>query len=139
MFVNVLKKHNIFSLCTWPEIPSLILKTYKSSTQQPSITYPLIHHPIFCVHSGDIEFVESHLSTLRKEYDFWMRERSITVDGYSLNIYNSKVNQPRPESYREDKEISDSLPTGKRTYCCCVGGNDNVSGTCEQHSHIQLD
>ena len=81
---------------------------------------------IVIIYTGDIEFVESHLSTLRKEYDFWMTERSITVDGYSLNIYNSKVNQPRPESYREDKEISDSLPTGKRTCGCRGGGHDNV-------------
>jgi len=61
--------------------------------------------------TSDIAFVESHISTLRKEYDFWMAERGIIVDGYLLNIYISKINQPRPESYREDKEISDSLPT----------------------------
>lgn len=72
------------------------------------------------IYTGDIQFVKTHLPTLRKEYDFWMTERVITVDGHSLNIYNSAVNQPRPESYREDKMIADTLATGRKAENACL-------------------
>ena len=42
---------------------------------------------------------------------FWMTNRSVNIKSHLLNIYNSSVDLPRPESYREDKtEISNLSP-----------------------------
>ena len=43
-----------------------------------------------------------------------MRNRTVKVDEYRLNVYSSTVNQPRPESYREDKEDISDLTEGKK-------------------------
>ncbi|KAI8140238.1 Six-hairpin glycosidase-like protein [Fennellomyces sp. T-0311] len=52
--------------------------------------------------TGDEEFLKDALPTLDKEYDFWMANASIKVDGHVLNHYNVENEWPRPESYRED-------------------------------------
>uniref|UniRef100_H2Z8Q7 Trehalase n=1 Tax=Ciona savignyi TaxID=51511 RepID=H2Z8Q7_CIOSA len=66
--------------------------------------------------TGDIGFLKLALPTLEKEYKFWVSHRSIQVNGYTLNYYGSEVNQPRPESYREDKNAIKNLnPDDART------------------------
>lgn len=56
------------------------------------------------------------------EHLFWERNRTVNLldtDGnsYSLTRYASDVNQPRPESYREDYELvhEHNLDSGKST------------------------
>jgi len=41
-----------------------------------------------------------------------MENRTVEADEYKLNIYSSTVNQPRPESYREDREDIADLDEG---------------------------
>nr|CAB3267232.1 trehalase-like [Phallusia mammillata] len=60
--------------------------------------------------TADKQFIEDNLATLEKEYSFWMSQRNVTVDGHLLNRYASSVDQPRPESYREDKAFIKELP-----------------------------
>ncbi len=54
------------------------------------------------------------LSQLEKEYDFWMKNRSVKMpDGEILNRYDDNDPTPRPESYIEDiklAEISNQNP-----------------------------
>ena len=58
----------------------------------------------------DVEFVKSILPSLEREYQFWMTNRRIDVRApgsdivYVLNRYCGYTDQPRPESYREDRE-----------------------------------
>lgn len=52
-----------------------------------------------------VMFLSSAYETLKKEYDFWMDERSghlVTIGSARLNRYSSQVPEPRPESYLED-------------------------------------
>ena len=60
----------------------------------------------------DVEFLNFSLPLLEREYKFWIENRSVEVQGHKLNIYASDVNQPRPESYREDKEDLKNLTQG---------------------------
>jgi len=68
--------------------------------------------------AGDKDFVALHMSTLEKEYQFWMTDRVVKINNYTLNRYASLVNQPRPESYREDQELIRGLLSGDRRKAC---------------------
>lgn len=49
------------------------------------------------------------LSQLEKEYDFWMKSRSVEMpDGEILNRYDDSDPTPRPESYIEDLELAET-------------------------------
>ena len=82
----------------------------------------------FSAFSEDIDFLTSALPTLKKEYDFWMKERGLEIDyldnRFILNHYNSEINQPRPESYREDKKVAMTFEKGM-----CILSSSNVLGT----------
>ncbi|XP_039248239.2 trehalase-like isoform X1 [Styela clava] len=61
--------------------------------------------------TGDTDFLVEALPTLKREYDFWMTQRNVIVEdnagnSHVLNRYASDVNQPRPESYREDYNLT---------------------------------
>ena len=56
--------------------------------------------------TGDEDFMKEALPTLDKEYEFWMKNKSIEIDGHVLNHYNVINDSPRPESYREDYETA---------------------------------
>ncbi len=60
---------------------------------------------------------KKYLPQLEKEYQFWMdgktteqgptlKRRTATVDGNTLNRYYDDKDSPRPEFYKEDKELS---------------------------------
>ena len=58
--------------------------------------------------TGDREFMTQALPHLDKEYNFWMKNASVTVRDpsnnkkYTLNHYTTNNTSPRPESYVED-------------------------------------
>ncbi|KAG2223974.1 hypothetical protein INT45_013431 [Circinella minor] len=56
--------------------------------------------------TGDEDFIKEALPTLDKEYEFWMKNKSVEIDGHVLNHYNVINDSPRPESYREDYETA---------------------------------
>ncbi|KAI7856664.1 Six-hairpin glycosidase-like protein [Circinella umbellata] len=56
--------------------------------------------------TGDEDFIQKALPTLDKEYEFWMKNKSVEIDGHVLNHYNVINDSPRPESYREDYETA---------------------------------
>ncbi|CAG09057.1 unnamed protein product [Tetraodon nigroviridis] len=61
----------------------------------------------------DREFLRATLPALEREYQFWMQNRSVSLekDGrkHVLNRYNAQVNLPRPESYTDDLELAEGL------------------------------
>ncbi|PWK26393.1 alpha,alpha-trehalase [Arcicella aurantiaca] len=71
---------------------------------------------------GD-EILAKYLPVLEKEYDFWMSGKNtlslqnrannrvvLLGDGVVLNRFWDEYDTPRPESYREDVELAESLP-----------------------------
>lgn len=51
-----------------------------------------------------------YLSALEKEYFYWMQDnKTITVNGMTLNRYFDTGSSPRPESHREDYELAQEL------------------------------
>lgn len=50
--------------------------------------------------TGDIEFLRQRISTIEKEMEFWLTNRTVSVNGYTLARYNVEYDGPRPESYR---------------------------------------
>lgn len=50
--------------------------------------------------TGDIEFLRQRISTMEKEMEFWLTNRTVSVNGHTLAQYNVEYDGPRPESYR---------------------------------------
>ncbi|XP_056334954.1 trehalase [Danio aesculapii] len=65
--------------------------------------------------TGDKDFLRQVLPALEREYSFWMQNRSVNVVTseltHILNRYNVPVDHPRPESYSDDVELAEGLPT----------------------------
>lgn len=61
--------------------------------------------------TNDTEFAKSSVDTLEREFEFWMNNHSVEQDGHTLAVYGDKSRGPRPESYREDVESSQSFAT----------------------------
>ncbi|GAV09968.1 Treh, partial [Ramazzottius varieornatus] len=61
-----------------------------------------------------LDLIKAVLPAVQREYDFWMKERSVDVtvnngQTFQLNRYQGTTTKPRPEGYREDHETSRSL------------------------------
>ncbi|MGB1448585.1 MAG: trehalase family glycosidase [Flavobacteriaceae bacterium] len=53
-----------------------------------------------------------YLPALEKEYSYWMQaNKTISIDGMTLNRYFDTGTTPRPESHREDYELAQELST----------------------------
>ncbi|KFD52483.1 hypothetical protein M514_06680 [Trichuris suis] len=64
--------------------------------------------------TGDLELLKQVLPLLEKEYQFWVRERTVPYgfiknDPILLFQYRAKVNQPRSEAYKEDLRVTAHL------------------------------
>jgi alpha,alpha-trehalase len=62
-----------------------------------------------------------YLTSLEKEYQFWMRNNSaagsqhvIEIDKYVLNRYWDRLSEPRTESFREDVKLAEKLPADEQ-------------------------
>lgn len=87
---------------------------YRGRSQPPVMA--LLHH-LLQEHKAVLpevsksEFKHSALKSLRLEYDFWMAGKRVVSmpDSSLLNRYWDDESGPRPESYKEDIELADSL------------------------------
>ena len=113
-------------------VPNGGRKYYENRSQPPFLTL-MVHK--YWTYTNDDEFIRKHIKILVKEYDFWMKERSITLGpehdpkrsnkSYTFNLYQSMMGYPRPESYKEDiKTMLDA------------GYEDNRTAQKELYSHI---
>nr|UNW45414.1 trehalase [Calliptamus italicus] len=102
-----------------------VVETYGLIPNGGRIYYIMRSHPPLLIpmfksyyeFTKDIEFVNSSMETLEKEFDYWMKNRTVTVekDGvqYTLARYSDDSSGPRPESYREDAENARIYKTEK--------------------------
>ncbi|XP_047101886.1 trehalase-like [Schistocerca piceifrons] len=91
-----------------------IVNTYGLIPNGGRIYYIMRSHPPLLIpmfksyyeFTKDIDFLNESISTLEREFDFWMKNRTVTVekDGvkYTLARYSDDSSGPRPESYSED-------------------------------------
>lgn len=75
-------------------------RVYYSMRSQPPLLIPMFK--TYVDTTNDREFAIQSLDILVQEFDFWMTNHTVTVNGYKLARYGDKSSGPRPESYRED-------------------------------------
>jgi alpha,alpha-trehalase len=89
---------------------------YLNRSQPPLLTLMVLR---YYETTNDLDFLRRALPTLDREYEFWMRERSVRLNfngtTYTLNIYNVTNDLPRPEAYISDIKLAASLPQSQRT------------------------
>ncbi|EPZ34027.1 Glycoside hydrolase, family 37 domain-containing protein [Rozella allomycis CSF55] len=112
-------------------------RIYYLNRSQPPLLVQMIDRYVNA--TGDFEFLAESLDLLDKEYDFWMKHRSLTLpnikgkmslkDKHVLNLYRGENDIPRPESYIEDFEaahaISDDPIVHKRYYSNVASGAES--------------
>ncbi|XP_043283050.1 trehalase-like isoform X2 [Venturia canescens] len=79
-------------------------RVYYEMRSQPPMLIPMVHE--YLKATSDWKWLEENLWLLEKEFDFWMVNRTVTIekDGklFVLARYYEKSKGPRPESYKED-------------------------------------
>ncbi|MCL4117246.1 UNVERIFIED_CONTAM: hypothetical protein GTU68_009957 [Idotea baltica] len=86
-------------------------RVYYLGRSQPPFLIPMFH--LFWKSTNDHTFLKENLSTLEKEFKFWMKNRSVTVMKdqikYKVFQFNVQSNRPRPESYYADTIRAEGL------------------------------
>lgn len=77
-------------------------RIYYSARSQPPLLAGMIKS--YVEFTGDVEFARESVGDLEHEFQFWMNNHMVHVNGHNLAIYGDKSTGPRPESYREDVE-----------------------------------
>ncbi|KAF2087427.1 glycoside hydrolase family 37 protein [Saccharata proteae CBS 121410] len=80
-------------------------RLYYLNRSQPPLLAQMVR--TYVEYTGNATVLERALPLLEREYEFWTRNRSVEVVGrdgrtYTLNRYDVRNTQPRPESYLED-------------------------------------
>lgn len=79
-------------------------RLYLLERSQPPMLIPMMN--LYWENGGDYTFLLDNMYLLEKEFNFWMKNRSIEIskDGISYKVFQYKVttDKPRPESYYED-------------------------------------
>ncbi|XP_073416814.1 trehalase [Dendrobates tinctorius] len=83
---------------------------YLNRSQPPFLTLMM---ESYMATRNDETFLRNNINILEKEYNFWMTNRSISVElngkSYALNRYYVPAGGPRPESYSKDYELAEGL------------------------------
>jgi alpha,alpha-trehalase len=84
-------------------VPNGARRYYENRSQPPLLTQMV---RIYVEYTQNYTLLERALPILEQEYDFWVKNRTVTLEragmNYSLNHYAVLNTQPRPESYYED-------------------------------------
>ncbi|KAH7128324.1 trehalase precursor [Dendryphion nanum] len=84
-------------------VPNGARRYYLNRSQPPLLTQMV---RIYVEYTNNATILERALPLLEKEYEFWVNNRTVTLErahrNYTLAHYAVDNNQPRPESYRED-------------------------------------
>ncbi|XP_058459133.1 trehalase isoform X2 [Malaya genurostris] len=75
-------------------------RIYYSMRSQPPLLCGMVKSYVDA--TKDIKFAEDSVETLEREFEFFMNNYIVEVNGYHLAAYGYKSSGPRPESYRED-------------------------------------
>ncbi|XP_066289089.1 trehalase-like [Branchiostoma lanceolatum] len=105
-------------------------RVYYSRRSQPPVLTLAVRD--YLDKTNDTVFVQTVMPQLEMEYNFWMRDRNVTVRGrdngqHVLNQYRSFIGKSRPESWREDEDAARSLETGTDP----AEFHANVASACE--------
>ncbi|XP_028415188.1 trehalase-like [Dendronephthya gigantea] len=86
-------------------------RIYYLNRSQPPFLIQMVD--LYYSYTKDLDFVRKNLKILEKEYEFWEKHRtvSLNVSGvqHSFAIYNANMTTPRPESYWNDYEVGEKL------------------------------
>lgn len=83
-------------------------RIYYTERSQPPFLIPMVD--LYIQATNDTDFITKHILALEKEYNFWAKQRNVSVTGnsgntHSLNRYAAPMTTPRPESYKEDVKV----------------------------------
>ncbi|RKP39715.1 Six-hairpin glycosidase-like protein [Dimargaris cristalligena] len=90
-------------------------RIYYLNRSQPPLLTQMVR--LYFEKTLDYEFLLEALPTLRQEYSFWEKDRSVEVklpggagkkgeEIHVLSRYHVEVDQPRPEAYKEDIKVA---------------------------------
>ncbi|CAM4613616.1 unnamed protein product [Lepidochelys kempii] len=83
---------------------------YLRRSQPPFLTLMM---DAYLAHANDTEFLRENIHLLEVEYEFWQRNRSVSLTvgdrNHTLNYYSVQIGEPRPESYSKDWELVTDL------------------------------
>ncbi|CAI6337415.1 unnamed protein product [Periconia digitata] len=84
-------------------VPNGARRYYLNRSQPPLLTQMV---RVYVEYTQNYTLLERALPLLKAEYDFWVKNRTVTLErggkNYTLNHYAVSNTQPRPESYYED-------------------------------------
>lgn len=104
-------------------VPNGARRYYENRSQPPLLTQMV---RVYVEYTQNYTLLERALPILELEYDFWVTNRTITLEragqNYSLNHYAVENTQPRPESYYEDYTTANN-----QTYYNKNGQQFNIS------------
>jgi len=84
-------------------VPNGARRYYENRSQPPLLTQMV---RVYVEYTQNFTLLERALPILELEYEFWVNNRTITLDragrNYSLSLYAVSNTEPRPESYYED-------------------------------------
>jgi alpha,alpha-trehalase len=104
-------------------VPNGARRYYENRSQPPLLTQMV---RVYVEYTQNYTLLERALPILELEYDFWVTNRTVTLQragrNYSLNHYAVANTQPRPESYYEDY-----VTANNRTYFNKNGQQFNAS------------
>lgn len=97
------------------------IRVYFLSRSQPPLLIQMFEE--YLNYTNDVSILtEENLQILEKEYEWWMTNRVVTLEGTEqLNRYDANWNKPRPESYSadyettQDPEVWNNLAAGAET------------------------
>lgn len=84
-------------------------RIYYSARSQPPLLAAMIKS--YVDSTNDIQFAKDSVEDLEREFQFWMNNHTVVVNGSILATYGDKSSGPRPESYKEDVETGYAFPT----------------------------
>ncbi|KAG8239747.1 hypothetical protein J437_LFUL017388 [Ladona fulva] len=88
-------------------------RVYYAMRSQPPMLTSMVK--TYIDETNDYKFLKENIGTLEKEFDFWMKNRTVQIAkgnrNYTLAIYQEFSSGPRPESYREDVESAHIFKT----------------------------
>lgn len=84
-------------------------RIYYSMRSHPPLLAPMVKSYVDQI--NDTDFAVSVVDTLAVEFDFWMANHTLFVNGYKLARYGDSSSGPRPEYYREDIATAQGFAT----------------------------
>jgi len=87
-------------------------RVYYEQRSQPPLLISMVNSYVNA--TGDIQFLRDHIHLLEKELQFWLKNRTVLIQGHTLCRFNVEFEGPRPESYKEDYEAASQIKAENR-------------------------